>query len=290
MTRSRWLVLTACALGAGLFVPPAVPSPALAAEVQPPIVADQALWGHELSRSPAAVLAPWLGGDLAVALQATRALGRMHDPEAVPLLEAFGHVPLPPYLPREGGDAPEDSERYQTVYAREAGAIAAPTAGLHFTEGLLERLERRGVERATVTLHVGPGTFRPVDGEEVGEHRMHSERFHLPVATVEAIEACRRRGGRVVAVGTTCVRVLESRVRPDGSLEAGEGRTELFITPGFSFGAVDVLLTNFHLPRSTLLMLVAAFAGRERILRLYEEAVVEEYRFYSYGDAMLLCR
>lgn len=214
--------------------------------------------------------------------------GTPADP--VPLLEAHGRVPLPPYIHREGGDAPEDSARYQTVYARTAGAIAAPTAGLHFTEGLLARIEQRGVERATVTLHVGPGTFRPVDALEVGEHRMHSERFHLPAATVDAIEACRRRGGRVVAVGTTCVRVLESRVRPDGSLEAGEGRTELFVTPGFPFRAVDVLLTNFHLPRSTLLMLVAAFAGRERILRLYEEAIAERYRFFSYGDAMLLCR
>lgn len=209
------------------------------------------------------------------------------DPTA--LLEGHGNVPLPPYIHREGGEVPEDAERYQTVYARVAGAIAAPTAGLHFTDEVLAELDRRGVDRATLTLHVGPGTFRPVDVEDTSEHRMHSERFHLPAETVERIAACRRRGGRVVAVGTTCVRVLESRARADGSLEAGEGRTELFITPGFPFRVVDVLLTNFHLPKSTLLMLVAAFVGRERILRLYEEAIAEEYRFYSYGDAMLLC-
>jgi S-adenosylmethionine:tRNA ribosyltransferase-isomerase len=215
--------------------------------------------------------------------------GEIIDP--VRLLEEHGHIPLPPYIHREGRDAPDDpvdSERYQTVYASEAGAVAAPTAGLHFTEELLDELERGGIERAMVTLHVGPGTFRPVEVEELTEHRMHFERFDLPEATIDKIEACRERGGRVVAVGTTCVRVLEACARPDGSMRPGPGRTDLFIAPGYEFRAVDLLLTNFHLPRSTLLMLVAAFVGRERILRLYQEAIEARYRFYSYGDAMLL--
>ncbi len=202
-----------------------------------------------------------------------------------PHLERLGHVPLPPYIKR--GDRPEDRERYQTVFARRAGAIAAPTAGLHFTDELLERLAERGVERATVTLHVGIGTFKPVTAELVHEHRMDAERFVVPPETAEAVRRTRERGGRVVAVGTTVVRTLESAADGAGGVRPGAGSTELFIVPGYRFRVVDVLLTNFHLPRSTLLMLVAAFAGRERVLAAYEEAIREGYRFYSYGDAML---
>jgi len=205
-----------------------------------------------------------------------------------PHLERLGHVPLPPYIKR--GDRPEDRERYQTVFARRAGAIAAPTAGLHFTPELLARLAARGVERAEVTLHVGIGTFKPVTAELVHEHRMDAERFVVPAETAEAIRRTRERGGRVVAVGTTVVRTLESAADGAGGVRAGAGSTELFIVPGYRFQVVDVLLTNFHLPRSTLLMLVSAFAGRERVLEAYEEAIREGYRFYSYGDAMVVSR
>ena len=214
------------------------------------------------------------------------------------LLQRYGHVPLPPYIrramPGQGSDgAPADEverdrERYQTVFAREPGAVAAPTAGLHFTPELLDRLQERGVERASVTLHVGPGTFQPVKCEDIEEHRMHSERYVLPEATVEAVAQTRARGGRVVAVGTTSVRVLEGAVREGGALVAGAGATELFLRPGSRFRVVDALFTNFHLPQSSLLMLVSAFAGRERVLDLYRLAIAQRYRFFSYGDAMLL--
>lgn len=207
------------------------------------------------------------------------------------LLERVGRVPLPPYIARATGDElreVSDRERYQTVFAREPVAVAAPTAGLHFTPELLGRLAARGVERAAITLEVGPGTFRPVESERVEDHVMHSERFRVPQATAAAIRACRDRGGRVVAVGTTVVRTLEAAAAGQGCVRAGEGRTDLFLRPGAEFGVVDALLTNFHLPRSTLLMLVAAFAGRERVLGLYAEAITLGYRFYSYGDAMLL--
>lgn len=207
------------------------------------------------------------------------------------LLERAGRVPLPPYIHRADDLDPRDEldrERYQTVYAREPGAVAAPTAGLHLTEELLARLAERGVERATVTLHVGPGTFRPVETEHMEEHRMHAERFHLPEETCAAVARCRARGGRVVCVGTTTVRVLESRASEDGALAPGSGSTDLFLLPGHRFRCVDALLTNFHLPRSTLLALVCAFGGTERVLALYREAVERGYRFYSYGDAMLL--
>ena len=210
----------------------------------------------------------------------------------VALLERHGHLPLPPYVARPGGGTPEeerlDRERYQTVFARVPGAVAAPTAGLHLTERLLAGLEQAGIGHAFLTLHVGAGTFLPVQAEDLAEHRMHAERFDLPAATAERVAAARRAGGRVVAVGTTSVRTLESRAAPDGTLAPGTGTTELFLRPGARFHVVDALLTNFHLPRSTLLMLVAAFAGRERVLRLYGEALREGYRFYSYGDAMLL--
>jgi S-adenosylmethionine:tRNA ribosyltransferase-isomerase len=215
-------------------------------------------------------------------------------------LERQGHIPLPPYIKR--ADDPADRERYQTVFAKNPGAIAAPTAGLHFSEELLEELRKKGIEIAAVTLHVGIGTFKPVTAELVHEHRMESERYAVPEAAAAAIAQARARGGRVVAVGTTVVRTLESAAlartggRGPGEVPAGSGSTALFITPGFPFQVVDVLLTNFHLPRSTLLMLVSAFAGSEgtsgtaRVLAAYREAVASGYRFYSYGDAMLLER
>ncbi len=198
-------------------------------------------------------------------------------------------MPLPPYIER--ADEPEDRERYQTVWAREPGAIAAPTAGLHFTEELLERLDRRGVDRATVTLHVGLGTFKPMTAELVHEHRMDAERYAVPERTAERLRSARQRGGRVVAVGTTVVRALESAALAGGGVpRAGSGSTDLFVTPGFRFAVADLLLTNFHLPRSTLLLMVSAFAGRDRILDAYREAIDAGYLFYSYGDAMLLER
>jgi S-adenosylmethionine:tRNA ribosyltransferase-isomerase len=206
-----------------------------------------------------------------------------------PHLDRLGHIPLPPYIHRP--DTPEDRERYQTVFARQPGAVAAPTAGLHFTAELLEEIAAAGVEIARVTLHVGIGTFKPVSAERIEEHRMESERYEIGEETAGAIRRARAAGRRIVAVGTTVVRTLESAAQAGGGeVRAGGGATKLFITPGYSFQAVDVLLTNFHLPRSTLLMLVSAFAGRERVLDAYEEAIREGYRFYSYGDAMLVER
>jgi S-adenosylmethionine:tRNA ribosyltransferase-isomerase len=214
------------------------------------------------------------------------------EPATEALLEAHGRMPLPPYVrrPRGGPDAWRelDRERYQTVFAREPGAVAAPTAGLHLSHELLERIETRGIALARVTLHVGPGTFRPVSTERVEEHRMHAESYVVSPEVCAAIAACRARGGRVIAVGTTSLRALESRPAEGGVPTPGGGETELFVLPGHRFAVIDALLTNFHLPRSTLLMLVSAFAGRERILRLYAEAVTRRYRFFSYGDAMLL--
>jgi S-adenosylmethionine:tRNA ribosyltransferase-isomerase len=204
------------------------------------------------------------------------------DPYA--LMEQHGHVPLPPYITH--ADTAEDARRYQTVFARNPGAVAAPTAALHFDEALLAALEAKGVQRASVTLHVGAGTFQPVKTEDIARHRMHSEWYEVPQATQQAIAALRARGGRLVAVGTTTVRTLESWAR--SGLASGD--TDIFITPGFTFREVDLLLTNFHLPRSTLLMLVSAFAGYEHILQLYRHAVESRYRFFSYGDAMLLAR
>ena len=201
-------------------------------------------------------------------------------------LEAHGHVPLPPYVRRP--DTPEDRERYQTVYARERGSVAAPTAGLHFTPALLESLHALGVGIAEIVLHVGPGTFRPVTVDDVADHRVDAERFVLPEATAEALRRTRERGARVIAVGTTATRVLEARARDDGSVEPGEGTTDLVIVPGHRFRIVDALVTNFHLPRSSLLLLVSAFAGRERVLDTYRLALEQGYRFYSYGDAMLI--
>ena len=201
-------------------------------------------------------------------------------------LEEIGHVPLPPYIERE--ERPEDREKYQTVFARREGAVAAPTAGLHFTEELLRRLENKGIIIKPVTLHVGPGTFKPVKVENVEDHRMDYETYSVPEETAKAIEETRKRGNRIVAVGTTVVRTLESAAGEDGTVKAGEGRTNLFIYPGYRFKVVDALITNFHLPRSTLIMLVSAFGGKERVLNAYREAVKKGYRFYSYGDAMLI--
>ncbi|MET3493709.1 tRNA preQ1(34) S-adenosylmethionine ribosyltransferase-isomerase QueA [Variovorax boronicumulans] len=200
------------------------------------------------------------------------------------LMERCGHVPLPPYITHT--DSADDESRYQTVFARVPGAVAAPTAALHFDEGLLAALKARGVQRANVTLHVGAGTFQPVKTENIAEHTMHAERYEVPEATQRAIAECKARGGRVVAVGTTTVRTLESWAK---SGEAS-GDTRIFITPGFAFAHVDVLVTNFHLPKSTLMMLVSAFAGYERVMGLYAHAIANRYRFFSYGDAMLLQR
>ena len=203
-------------------------------------------------------------------------------------LDRHGDVPLPPYIERASASA--DAERYQTVYARERGAVAAPTAGLHFDEAMLATLEAEGIAIAFLTLHVGAGTFQPVTSENLAEHRMHSEWFTIPEATSRAIAGARSQGGRVLSVGTTTLRALESAANDDGSVPAGARETSLFITPGYRFRVVDLLLTNFHLPRSTLLMLVSAFAGYGTIRAAYAHAVRERYRFFSYGDAMLLGR
>lgn len=212
---------------------------------------------------------------------------RFHGGESVyEILERHGRLPLPPYIERAADSG--DEARYQTVYAKHCGAVAAPTAGLHFTEALLQTLREKGVQTAEVTLHVGAGTFQPVRVENIAEHKMHSEWFDVPPETVAAVEAAQRRGGRVWAVGTTSMRALESAARETGRLQAGTGDTDIFITPGYRFNVADRLITNFHLPKSTLLMLVSAFAGAEHIRRVYRHAVEAEYRFFSYGDAMLL--
>lgn len=201
------------------------------------------------------------------------------------LLERIGHMPLPPYVDRP--DESSDRERYQTVYAREAGAVAAPTAGLHFDDRIFAELESRGVESTFVTLHVGAGTFQPVRVDQIENHVMHSEVAHVPQATVDAVNSARARGGRVVAVGTTSVRSLESASR-GGVLKPFKGETDIFIYPGYRFQTVDAMVTNFHLPESTLIMLVSAFAGYQNVMAAYREAVAERYRFFSYGDAMFI--
>jgi len=214
---------------------------------------------------------------------------RLDEPERLDaVLADAGQVPLPPYIERPAGHTAEDLTRYQTVFARRPGAVAAPTAGLHFTPGLLDRLRDAGVETAYLTLHVGPGTFRPVDVEAVMDHRMATERFSLDPTAAARIAAARGEGRRVIACGTTVTRVLETLWRRHRAVVAGDGETDLFLYPGEPFGVIDGLITNFHLPRSTLIMLVAAFAGRERVLAAYAEAIREGYRFYSYGDAMVV--
>jgi S-adenosylmethionine:tRNA ribosyltransferase-isomerase len=207
---------------------------------------------------------------------------------ALDLIERYGRLPLPPYITHDP-DA-YDETRYQTVYARNPGAVAAPTAGLHFDDALFARLDMAGIRRAFLTLHVGAGTFQPVRTENLAEHKMHSEWFAITPELADAVRETRARGGRVIAVGTTSLRALESAAGEDGVLRAGQGDTDIFITPGYRFRVVDALITNFHLPKSTLLMLVSALAGVEAIRAAYRHAVAERYRFFSYGDAMLLTR
>ena len=206
------------------------------------------------------------------------------------LLDRIGKVPLPPYIRRSPELEPpcDDRTAYQTVYASEKGAIAAPTAGLHFTPELLERLKAKGIGIVSITLHVGYGTFSPVRAQDIRSHRMHSEVYSIPGPAADQINSARENGYRVVAVGTTCVRTLEFASAPGGNVQAGNGCCDLFIYPGYRFKAVDAMITNFHLPKSTLLMLVSAFAGREKVLHAYQEAIKRKYRFYSYGDAMLI--
>jgi S-adenosylmethionine:tRNA ribosyltransferase-isomerase len=201
-------------------------------------------------------------------------------------IERHGHIPLPPYIER--ADEATDAERYQTVFAREPGSVAAPTAGLHFTPELLTRLEQKGVQRAEVVLHVGAGTFKPVDAEDPAQHAMHEEEFHIADADAASMNTVRSSGGKLWAVGTTTVRTLESVATEDGLIRSGSGETSIFIRPPYRFRAVDHLITNFHLPRSTLMMLVAAFAGYDLTMDAYREAIARGYRFYSYGDAMVL--
>ena len=209
------------------------------------------------------------------------------DEPVLPQLQTFGHMPLPPYIDREDGSA--DRLRYQTVFAEKDGAVAAPTAGLHFDEALLERLEQKGVNKAFVTLHVGSGTFQPVRVDNIADHEMHSEYIEVSEAVCQAVRETRARGNKVVAVGTTSVRSLES-ASASGEIQPFTGDTDIFIFPGYPFRSVDAMITNFHLPQSTLLMLVSAFSGQEAILNAYNEAVKEGYRFFSYGDAMWLTR
>jgi S-adenosylmethionine:tRNA ribosyltransferase-isomerase len=201
-------------------------------------------------------------------------------------LQRWGRIPLPPYIHREA--TAEDEQRYQTVYAERTGSVAAPTAGLHFTPQLFSDLSRRGIEQAEVTLHVGIGTFLPIRAEEVEEHRMHAERYEIPAATAEAINRAKEEGRTVCAVGTTSVRTLESAADSSGKVASGAGETELYIHPGYRFRTVDAMLTNFHTPESSLLVMVSAFAGKELIDRAYREAIEKRYRFFSYGDAMLM--
>ncbi|MCL2405402.1 MAG: tRNA preQ1(34) S-adenosylmethionine ribosyltransferase-isomerase QueA [Defluviitaleaceae bacterium] len=208
-----------------------------------------------------------------------------HEGDFEPLLEEIGEMPLPHYIHEKNDN---DNERYQTVYATNSGSVAAPTAGLHFTEELLAKLEAKGINIARVTLHVGIGTFRPVKEDDITQHHMHSEYCRIEPQTADLINKTKATGGRVIAIGTTSCRTLESRVDDTGKIIAGAGKTDIFIFPGFKFKAIDGLLTNFHLPESTLIMLVSAIAGREAVLAAYEEAVKQEYRFFSYGDAMLI--
>ena len=259
------------------------------------VLVERMLDEHEVLAQVRASKAPQAGGRMILAdcIDVT-VLGRVGEfyhlrfegEESVSdLLEQYGQLPLPPYITHTA-DA-QDDERYQTVFAKEYGAVAAPTAGLHFDEGMLERLKQQGVPAAYVTLHVGAGTFQPVRVDQVADHVMHSERYTIPQATADAIAQTKALGGRIIAVGTTSLRALESAAQ-SGTLKTGESETSIFITPGYRFKVVDVLLTNFHLPKSTLLMLVCAFGGMDKMLAAYRIAVDNEYRFFSYGDAMLI--
>jgi S-adenosylmethionine:tRNA ribosyltransferase-isomerase len=254
------------------------------------IIAPHRVLAHvRASKSPRAGSRLYLAGALRV--EVTGRAGELFEllfpdgPQVLDLLARYGHMPLPPYIGRP--DEAADHERYQTVYADKPGAVAAPTAGLHFDTPVLQRLAERGIESAFVTLHVGAGTFQPVRVDNLEEHVMHREYFEIDHAARDRIDAARRRGGRVIAIGTTVVRTLESAFR-NGRLETGRGETALFIRPGYRFHVADALLTNFHLPESTLLMLVCAFAGQARVLRAYRHALDVGYRFFSYGDAMFI--
>ncbi|ESZ56757.1 tRNA preQ1(34) S-adenosylmethionine ribosyltransferase-isomerase QueA [Mesorhizobium sp. C120A] len=205
-------------------------------------------------------------------------------------LHAVGHIPLPPYIASKRDDDARDLTDYQTIYAKEEGAVAAPTAGLHFTPELFAALDAKGIERRFVTLHVGAGTFLPVKADDTADHKMHAETGSVSEATADALNGAKARGGRIIAVGTTSLRLLESAARPDGSLTAWSGPTDIFITPGYRFRTADLLMTNFHLPRSTLFMLVSAFSGLDTMRAAYAHAIGNDYRFYSYGDASLLYR
>ncbi len=272
------------------------------------LLIERVLQGHQVVAHMKVSKKPLVGGKMYLAGGARNGgfdavlLGRWPDEngqlfhlqlsdEPHALMEKHGVVPLPPYIERPAGtadhaDTEEDEERYQTVFARAPGAVAAPTAALHFDEGVLSALAARGVQTASVTLHVGAGTFQPVKTENIAEHTMHSEWYEVPEATQQAIAECKTRGGKVIAVGTTTVRTLESWAK----FGQASGDTEIFITPGFEFKVVDLLITNFHLPKSTLMMLVSAFAGYEHIMGLYRHAIAQKYRFFSYGDSMLLTR
>ena len=261
------------------------------------VLVERVLNEHEVLAQVRASKSPKAGSRLVLAdVLAVEVLGRegeffrlrfAGEEPVLALLERHGSLPLPPYI-THAADV-EDEQRYQTVFARAAGAVAAPTAGLHFDEAMLQALRGKGAQIAYVTLHVGAGTFQPVRAEYIREHAMHSECYEIPQATVDAIAQARNAGGRVIAVGTTSLRALESAAQ-SGELQAGNGETRIFITPGYRFRVVDMLLTNFHLPKSTLLMLVCAFGGMERMLAAYRHAVEKEYRFFSYGDAMFIER
>ena len=261
------------------------------------VLVERVLDEHEVlaqvrsSHAPKAGSVLHLAGELRVVVMGRQGeffrLRFEHDNNVYGLLEQYGQLPLPPYITHTPDAG--DEQRYQTVFAREAGAVAAPTAGLHFDEAMLHALRENGVRIVYVTLHVGAGTFQPVRVDHIHEHTMHSERYDIPQATVDAIAQAHGAGGRVIAAGTTSLRALESAAAV-GELVAGESETNIFIVPGFHFRVVDVLLTNFHLPRSTLLMLVCAFGGMEQMLAAYRHAVEKEYRFFSYGDAMLIER
>jgi S-adenosylmethionine:tRNA ribosyltransferase-isomerase len=251
-------------------------------------VGDRIRFGHDgrvclLGQLDATVAGIGAGGEVELSFS-------LHGPYLDEAIEALGDPPLPPYIASRRAPVPEDAERYQTIYARHAGAVAAPTAGLHFTPELFAALEARGVARHFVTLHVGAGTFLPVKAEDTSEHHMHAEWGEVSGATAEALNRVRATGGRIVAVGSTALRLLETAAADDGSLAPFLGDTQLFITPGYRFKTVDLMLTNFHLPRSTLFMLVAAFSGLETMRQAYAHALAAGYRFYSYGDACLLYR
>jgi S-adenosylmethionine:tRNA ribosyltransferase-isomerase len=261
------------------------------------LMVERVLSEHEALAHIRASRAPKAGAKLILENQlAVEVLGRqddlfhvrfLSDASIYDLLEQHGHLPLPPYITHQADTS--DETRYQTVYAKHAGAVAAPTAGLHFDDAMLQAIQRKGASIAYVTLHVGAGTFQPVKVEHIHEHKMHSERYQISAETVGMIETAKKNGGKVIAVGTTALRALESAALT-GKLSAGAGDTSIFITPGFTFKVVDKLLTNFHLPKSTLMMLVSAFAGYQAIKEAYAHAIEQEYRFFSYGDAMLLTR